>query len=50
MRNFVYNNPTEILFGKGMIAEIAGRVGYGRVHEFSRDYRKAYGCPPTAER
>jgi NADP-dependent alcohol dehydrogenase len=26
MNNFVYRNPTEILFGKGMIAEIAKRI------------------------
>lgn len=26
MQNFIYKNPTEILFGKGMICEIAGRV------------------------
>jgi NADP-dependent alcohol dehydrogenase len=26
MQNFIYKNPTEILFGKGMIHEIAGRV------------------------
>ena len=26
MNNFVFRNPTEILFGKGMIAEIASRV------------------------
>jgi len=26
MQNFSYRNPTEILFGKGMIAEIASRV------------------------
>lgn len=26
MMNFIYKNPTEILFGKGMIAEIASRV------------------------
>ena len=26
MQNFVYKNPTEILFGKGMIREIAGRI------------------------
>jgi len=32
------------------MTEIALRVGYARVHEFSRDYRKAYGRPPTAER
>ncbi len=30
--------------------EIAARVGYPRVHEFSRDYRKHFGQPPTAER
>lgn len=32
------------------MTEIALRVGYARVHEFSRDYRKAFGHPPTAER
>ena len=26
MQNFVYKNPTEILFGKGMIREIAARI------------------------
>ena len=26
MQNFIYKNPTEILFGRGMIREIAGRV------------------------
>ncbi len=26
MQNFIYKNPTEILFGKGMIREIAGRI------------------------
>jgi AraC-like DNA-binding protein len=30
--------------------EIAARIGYPRVHEFSRDYRKHFGQPPTAER
>ena len=29
MQNFTYKNPTEILFGRGMIAEIAGRVPSG---------------------
>lgn len=29
---------------------IAERVGYGRVHEFSRDYRKHFGIAPTADR
>jgi transcriptional regulator GlxA family with amidase domain len=32
------------------MTEISQRVGYARVHEFSRDYRKAHGRPPTAER
>lgn len=32
------------------MTEIALRVGYSRVHEFSRDYRKTYGVPPTADR
>ena len=32
------------------MTEIALRVGYGRVHEFSRDYRLAHGRPPTADR
>lgn len=26
MQNFVFKNPTEILFGRGMIAELSGRV------------------------
>ncbi len=32
------------------MTEISQRVGYARVHEFSRDYRKAHGRPPTTER
>jgi AraC-like DNA-binding protein len=32
------------------MTEISQRVGYARVHEFSRDFRKAHGIPPTAER
>lgn len=32
------------------MTEIALRVGYARVHEFSRDYRKAHGQPPTTDR
>jgi AraC-like DNA-binding protein len=32
------------------MTEIAARVGYGRVHEFSRDYRQAHGIPPTQDR
>lgn len=30
--------------------EIAERIGYPRVHEFSRDYHKHFGKPPTADR
>lgn len=32
------------------MTEIARRVGYARVHEFSRDFRRAHGRPPTADR
>ena len=32
------------------IGEIAQRIGYDRVHEFSRDYRKAFGQSPRADR
>lgn len=32
------------------MTEIAQRIGYHRVHEFSRDFRKAHGCSPTAAR
>jgi AraC-like DNA-binding protein len=32
------------------IGEIATRVGYGRIHEFSRDFRKHFGHPPSHER
>jgi len=32
------------------VTEVAYQVGYARVHEFSRDYRKAYGVPPSADR
>lgn len=32
------------------MSEIALRVGYSRVHEFSRDYRKTYGLPPSHDR
>ncbi len=31
-------------------SEIAERVGYGRVHELSRDYHKQFGVTPTADR
>lgn len=32
------------------MTEIAARLGYPRVHEFSRDYRRFYGLPPTSDR
>lgn len=32
------------------IGEIARQVGYSRVHEFSRDYRKHFALAPSAER
>lgn len=39
-----------VLYSDLNMTEIAARIGYARVHEFSRDYRKTYGRPPTAER
>ena len=32
------------------MTEIADRVGYARVHEFSRDYRKQFNTSPTQDR
>ncbi|MCC6579145.1 MAG: helix-turn-helix transcriptional regulator [Phycisphaeraceae bacterium] len=32
------------------ISQIADRIGYGRVHEFSRDYHKHFGRPPREDR
>ncbi len=32
------------------ISEVAHRVGYDRVHELSRDYRKHFGTAPTRDR
>lgn len=32
------------------LKQIAARVGFGRLHEFSRDYRKCFGLPPSADR
>lgn len=32
------------------ISEVAYRVGYGRIHEFSRDYHRYFGCPPSKHR
>jgi AraC-like DNA-binding protein len=37
-------------FSTTSISEIAERVGYGRIHEFSRDYRKTFGMSPTQDR
>ncbi len=37
-------------FSRYSISEIAYEVGYERVQEFSRDYRKHYGCTPTKAR
>jgi len=31
-------------------SEIASRIGYPRVHEFSRDYKRYFGVTPTEER
>jgi AraC-like DNA-binding protein len=31
------------------VTEISRRVGYARIHEFSRDYRKAYGRAPSED-
>lgn len=31
------------------MSQIADRMGYTRVHEFSRDYRQCFGTPPTHE-
>ena len=37
-------------FSELTMSEIALRVGYARVHEFSRDYRKVYNLPPSHDR
>ena len=37
-------------FSQLSISEIAYDVGYERVQEFSRDYRKHFGCTPTEAR
>jgi len=39
-----------VLRSRLSMKEIAERVGYGRVHEFSRDYHKHFGNPPTTDR
>jgi len=32
------------------MGQIAARIGYSRVHEFSRDYRRHFGTTPTTDR
>ena len=39
-----------VMFSDLRMTDIAERVGYARVHEFSRDYRRAYGRSPTHDR
>ncbi len=39
-----------VRFGDQPISHIAYRVGYDRVHELSRDYRKAFQTTPTEDR
>jgi AraC-like DNA-binding protein len=39
-----------VLYSKLPFSEVARRVGYGRVQEFSRDYRKHFGIRPTDDR
>jgi AraC-like DNA-binding protein len=36
-----------LLRSKLRVGEVAQRVGYGRVHEFSRDFRKYFGVSPS---
>ena len=39
-----------ILYSQLSLTEIALRVGYGRVQELSRDYRRQFGVTPTEDR
>ena len=39
-----------VLRSQFSMKEIAEQIGYQRVHEFSRDYRKLFGLPPTTDR
>jgi AraC-like DNA-binding protein len=32
------------------VSDIASRIGYSRIHEFSRDYRKHFGVAPSRDR
>ena len=38
------------LYSQLSLTEIALRVGYGRVQELSRDYRRQFGVTPTEDR
>ena len=39
-----------VWFSRRTFTQIAAAIGYVRVHEFSRDYRKYFGVPPTRDR
>ena len=39
-----------VYYSKLPMTEIAFRIGYSRVQEFSRDYRREFGVKPTADR
>jgi AraC-like DNA-binding protein len=39
-----------VWMSKLTFTEIADRIGYPRVHEFSRDYHKYFGVTPTDDR
>lgn len=39
-----------VLRSQFSMKEIAEQIGFPRIHEFSRDYRKHFGLPPTADR
>jgi transcriptional regulator GlxA family with amidase domain len=39
-----------VMFSDLKMTDIAQRVGYGRLHEFSRDYRRQFGRSPLHDR
>lgn len=39
-----------LLYSDLNVSQVADQVGYARIHEFSRDYRKHFGHPPSAAR
>ena len=39
-----------VMFSELRMTEIAHRIGYERVHEFSRDYRRQFGRSPLHDR